>query len=70
MNHGILSLTCTSKFFFFPHFQDMFVAVTDNSSTVLEWLMVIKKSKNHEESSRRGEKSGEQEVKDRRAWHQ
>jgi hypothetical protein len=45
----------------------MFVVGTGTSSTALEWLMaeLIKKSKNHEESIRRGEESGEQEVKDR-----
>jgi cytochrome P450 len=31
--------THTSKVFFFPHFQDMFVAGTDTTATVLEWLM-------------------------------
>jgi hypothetical protein len=47
----------------------MFVVGTGTNSTALEWLMaelIKKKSKNHEESIRRGEESGEQEVKDRR----
>jgi hypothetical protein len=32
--------TRTSKVFFIPQFQDMFVARIDTNSTILEWLIV------------------------------